>query len=188
MAIQIPPKVLAIAGGAAAIGAFALVGGLIGPALVQAAAASEPTIIKTIAPALPAPPGTALDDTRLLKRNGDYYAVEAEPGYSLEPTSEITIKKIGYGTTSFVTVVTTASGTYSSDALASSNVRYPGIHSEQVRLFFPPYGSVFAWSKLTGWTSIPLLDAHSFGYLDADAATASAAGVCVKDTATGICR
>ncbi len=188
MAVQIPARVLGIAGGVAAIGALALVGGLIGPALVQAAVASEPTIARSIAPVLPSP-GTALDDTRLLKRNGDYFAVDAEPGYSLDATSAVTIKKIGYGETSFVTVVTTPSGTYSTDGLASTHIRYPGIHSAQLAVYpFMGYGSIFAWSKLTGWTKIPLLDARSFGYLDSDAGTASDAGVCVKDTTTGVCR
>lgn len=39
------------------------------------------------------------------------------------------VTKIGHGRMSTVTVVTTPSGTYSSDAILSPNVRYPGIET-----------------------------------------------------------
>ena len=43
-----------------------------------------------------------------------------------------TVRKIGYGQTSIVNIITTSSGVYSSDALTSPHVLYPGIHVEQV--------------------------------------------------------
>ena len=51
-----------------------------------------------------------------------------EPWVQMEATSEVTVRKIAYGRTSFVSVMTTQTGTYSSDGLASPHVLYPGIH------------------------------------------------------------
>lgn len=50
-----------------------------------------------------------------------------EPWVATEPLSQTTVRKIGYGRTEYVSIVTTATGTYSSDGLASRNVLYPGI-------------------------------------------------------------
>ena len=50
-----------------------------------------------------------------------------EPWVSTEVLSETTILKIGYGRTTFVTIAETATGTYSTDALNSPHIRYPGI-------------------------------------------------------------
>lgn len=60
-----------------------------------------------------------------------------KPNWTVEDTvstkllSTQTVRKIEAGKTSFVTVATTATGVYSSDALTSPNIRYPGIHAEQ---------------------------------------------------------
>ena len=51
-----------------------------------------------------------------------------EPWVQMEATSEVLVRKIAYGRTSFVSVMTTGTGTYSSDGLASPHVLYPGIH------------------------------------------------------------
>jgi hypothetical protein len=172
--------------GAAAIGGLVAVGAFLVPAV--SSLASEPAAAPLLhAVALPAP-GAALS-TDLAKFDGRYYAIGTEPGVSLEPESATTIRKIGYGETTFVNIVTTASGTYSTDAMLSPNVRYPGIFVEPLHLRFLPFsGAVYGWSRLTGWTQIPLLDAHSVGFLDADTVPASINGVCVADTEDGGCR
>lgn len=127
--------------------------------------------------------------TDLLKLDGKYYAAETEPGVSLEPQSTSVVRKIGYGETRFVSVATTASGTYSTDALQSPYVRYPGIIVDRLHPRALPFGdSLYGWSRLTGWTKIPLVAANSFGFLDTSPAPASQEGVCVKDTETGACR
>jgi len=51
-----------------------------------------------------------------------------DPGVSLQPLSTAVVTKIGYGRASEVRIVTTSSGVYSSDGLASPHVLYPGIH------------------------------------------------------------
>lgn len=55
------------------------------------------------------------------------YTYDVAPTVSTETLKESTIKKIGYGNTEFVRVLQTPSGTYSSDALDSPNIEYPGI-------------------------------------------------------------
>ena len=50
-----------------------------------------------------------------------------EPWVSTEVISRSSVKKVGYGQTSFVAISRTASGTYSSDGLASPHIHYPGI-------------------------------------------------------------
>lgn len=52
---------------------------------------------------------------------------EVEPWVSTEVISQSSVRKIGYGRTSFVTIGRTATGTYSSDGLASPHIHYPGI-------------------------------------------------------------
>ena len=144
----------------------------------------------TIAAVVDKPPftiGKALD-TNLAKFNGDYFAIGTEPGISLVPNASTQIRKIGFGQTSFVTVETTSSGTYSSDGLASPNIRYPGIHVERMQLAALPFAGIYGWSKLTGWTKIPLFSANSIGFLDTDTVPASRDGVCVADTDVGGCR
>jgi hypothetical protein len=127
--------------------------------------------------------------TDLLKLDDGYFAVETEPGVSLEPQSRSVVRKIGYGETRFVSVSTTASGTYSTDALQSPYVRYPGIIVDRLHPRAMPFGdSLYGWSRLTGWTKLPLVAANSFGFLDTSPVPASQDGVCVKDTATGACR
>jgi hypothetical protein len=51
-----------------------------------------------------------------------------EPSVSTEVIASQTVRKIAYGVTTFVEITTTDSGTYSTDGLASPNIRYPGIH------------------------------------------------------------
>lgn len=130
--------------------------------------------------------GKALD-THLAKFDGDYYAIANESDVSLTPESTAVVRKIGYGQTKFVTINTTSTGTYSSDGLASPNIRYPGIFKEQLEL--AALGdTIYGWSSLTGWVRIPLLDAGSISYLNDDRASASQNGVCVADTNNGGCR
>jgi hypothetical protein len=130
--------------------------------------------------------GKALD-THLAKFDGNYFAIANEPDVSLTPESTAVVRKIGYGQTRFVTIDTTSSGTYSSDGLASPNIRYPGIFKDELRLASLD-NAVYGWSGLSGWVRIPLLDAGSISYLNDDSVPASRDGVCVTDTSNGGCR
>ena len=173
--------------GAAVIGGLAMMGGVLLPAVSSlAATAPASTVIENLR--RPADPGSALS-TSLAKFDGRYFAIGTEPSVSLEATSATTVRKIGYGETTFVNIVTTSSGTYSSDAMFNEHVRYPGIFVEPMRLRFAPFsGVLYGWSRLTGWEQIPVTDAHSFGYLDSEVVPASSNGVCVADIDEGGCR
>jgi hypothetical protein len=60
------------------------------------------------------------------------YSVTYEDSVSRTATNNTTVRKIGYGETSIVNIITTSSGVYSSDALTSPHVLYPGVHVEEV--------------------------------------------------------
>ncbi|MDO8360870.1 MAG: hypothetical protein Q7T08_12655 [Devosia sp.] len=96
------------------VGAFAT------PILFPAAFADEPasTALKTASDLFPPP----FDPKKLVK-----YDIVFDDSISTEVQSTQLVKKIGYGKKTMVSIVTTPSGTYSSDALTSPNVRYPGI-------------------------------------------------------------
>jgi hypothetical protein len=109
-----------------------LVGGLVGlfvagalalPSALPAAAANEEpakTLLKTADELMP----EKLVASMFVKPEWT-----VEPWVSEEVQSETTIKKIGYGRTTYVSIVTTPTGTYSSDGLASPHIKYPGIVS-----------------------------------------------------------
>ncbi len=52
---------------------------------------------------------------------------EVDPGVSLEPIRQSSVKKISFGRVEQVKIVETASGVYSSDAIVDPHVSYPGI-------------------------------------------------------------
>lgn len=60
------------------------------------------------------------------------YNYQLSPAVSTEVVKQSTVKKIGYGNTEFVQVLQTPSGTYSTDALQSPYVEYPGILKKPV--------------------------------------------------------
>jgi hypothetical protein len=82
-----------------------------------------------------------------------------EPSVNTDIVKQQTVRKIGYGRTEFVTVVTTPTGTYSSDAITSPYVRYPGIHDTRVAARGP--GLLGVWNG-SGWTLIKGFSANSF--------------------------
>jgi hypothetical protein len=185
MAEPLAQKLTAGLIGIATIGALAIAGAVVGPAIFQATMASEPRAAQMLGVI---PKGKALD-TNLVRFNGDYYAIGTAPGVSLEPTSQVQVMKIGYGQTSFVNIMTTSSGIYSSEALASPYFRYPGIYKQRLHVVASPFsGSVLGWSRLSGWVKIPLLDAGSIAYLSDYMTPHGADGVCVRSSDAGHCR
>lgn len=86
----------------------------------RAIAEEEPmrTLFRT--PAEVWPP--AFNPDRLMR--WDYYV---QSGVSIEPVKETVVRKIGYGKSTFVNVMETESGVYSTDGLASPHIQYPGI-------------------------------------------------------------
>lgn len=91
--------------------------------LPRAVAEEEPMRTLLSTPGEIWPP--AFDPDRLMR--WDYYV---QPGVSVEPIRETVVRKIGYGHSTFVNVMETASGVYSTDGLASPHIQYPGIIKE----------------------------------------------------------
>lgn len=67
-------------------------------------------------------------------------------GIDTTALSSVTVKKIAYGNEITVNIVTTPSGTYSSDALISPHVLYPGVEVTQL----PSEDSGTRWSYKEG--------------------------------------
>jgi hypothetical protein len=103
-------------------------------------------------------PKTSFDPSRLLKVSQKYDFKVDPRVVSSEPTQHSTVRKISYGRTEFVEVLQTSSGTYSSDALDSGNVEYPGILKE--RRSSPNVGLTY-WSG-GQWVVSKALNAGSF--------------------------
>ena len=113
-----------------------------------------PRASSPVLPALPvasAAPPAQPDRFRDLLRLPETAEIAA-PVVSTDVVSSASIRKIGYGRVSTVRVVTTATGTYSSDALASPNILYPGVDKAP-----PPAVAGFStFFALIGGTWLPL--------------------------------
>jgi hypothetical protein len=113
---------------AAAVGAGGALAALLlaVPSMLPEAIASEQparTLLSSMTELFPPP----FDPSKLAK-----YNYEVSPAISTDVLKQSVIKKIGYGNVENVYVVQTPSGTYSSDALQSPNVEYPGIVKKRV--------------------------------------------------------
>ena len=76
-----------------------------------------------------------------------------------------TVSKVGFGRVTTVRITTTASGVYSSDAMISPHIRYPGVHVQRVRPQTADAGGgsqLAYWSPGYGWIPSPPLAAGSF--------------------------
>lgn len=70
----------------------------------------------------------------LVKFGDREYELTTADWVSLDPISSSTVRKIGYGRITEVSIATTSTGTYSSDGMVSPHVRYPGITVRAVPL------------------------------------------------------
>jgi hypothetical protein len=100
--------------------AIAIAGGLASPVLFPQAFADEPQhqLVRTAKDIFPPP----FDPSKLRK-----FDIEIADTVSTEPLRTQYVRKIAGGRVSAVSIVTTSSGTYSSDGIASPHVLYPGI-------------------------------------------------------------
>lgn len=114
---------------AAAMGAGGVLAALLLalPSMLPPALASEQparTLLSSVSELFPPP----FDPGKLMK-----YSYELSPAISTDVVKQSVVKKIGYGNSETVYVVQTPSGTYSTDALQSPHVEYPGILKERSR-------------------------------------------------------
>jgi hypothetical protein len=111
-----PIRTVFLSGGLAAI----IAGALVAPSLFPAAFAAEPQkhLLDAASEFFPKP----FDPSTLRK-----FDISVDDSVSTKVQRSDTVQKIGFGKRTIVSIVTTPSGTYSSDAIASPYVRYPGI-------------------------------------------------------------
>ncbi len=67
------------------------------------------------------------DTTALVRYDGKRFAVEQEDWVATDAIATALVKKIEAGRVSYVAITTTATGSYSSDALFSKHIQYPGL-------------------------------------------------------------
>jgi hypothetical protein len=107
-------------------------------------------------------PGTSIDIDNLVRIEDEIYSVAYDDSVSTEVLGTQTVRKIGYGKSEMVTITTTPTGTYSSDALFSKHIKYPGIEVEHV-------ASVAAWVLFDGnLAAVALADGDSFADVQLD--------------------
>jgi hypothetical protein len=114
----------------------------IGPGMVIEAFADEMAI-------------SGVDAARLVKYEEREYLVDYDDWVATDPLSTTRVKKVEAGQVSYVTITTTATGTYSTDAMFSNHVQYPGISvaaAEPDRNFFR-YWTNGRWSAFSTGTA-----------------------------------
>lgn len=101
-----------------------------------------------------------VDAASLVKFEGRDYHVEYDDWVATDPISTVRVQKIEAGRVSYVTITRTATGTYSTDAMVSSHVQYPGISVEAAN----PIRNAFRYFSNGRWSSFSTGNAGSFTY------------------------
>lgn len=112
-------------------------------------------VLEAFADELPA----GFDTGKLVKFDDRDYEVSYDDWVSTDPLSTATVKKVEAGRVSYVSISTTATGTYSTDGLTSRHVRYPGI---AVREVLPDGANRFAYWSNGHWQSFAVRNGNSF--------------------------
>jgi hypothetical protein len=132
------------------LGALSAMGvAVIGPGTVIGAIADE------------APVG--IDPSSLVKFEGQNYDVQYDDWVDTTPTSKARVKKIEFGRVSYVDITYTGTGTYSTDAMFSGTVQYPGITVTRA-----PSDTASALSVIGlggNWVVLPLAPGNSFVHI-----------------------
>ena len=120
--------------------------GIVGPgAVIEAFADSAPT---------------GIDPTALVRFEGSDYDVQYDDWVDTTPTSKTRVKKVEAGRVSYVDITTTSTGTYSTDAMFSDHIQYPGITVSEVPA---SVASAISVLELGGrWVALSLAPGNSF--------------------------
>jgi hypothetical protein len=102
-----------------------------------------------------------IDASKLVRYEDSIYRVRHDASVNTDPLSTSRVKKVEGGRVSYVTITTTPSGTYSTDALFSNHVQYPGIEVERV---YPYPDNHFSYWSNGHWTTFITSTANSFIY------------------------
>ncbi|KRA55955.1 hypothetical protein [Devosia sp. Root635] len=103
---------------------------------------------------------SGIDAASLVRFEDRDYTVDYDASVATDPLSTTTVKKVEAGKVSYVTITTTATGTYSTDAMFSSHVQYPGISVEAAE----PARNVFSYWTNGRWSAFRTGTAGSFSY------------------------
>ncbi len=106
-------------------------------------------------------PTPAIDTDNLVRFEDKDYTVDYESWVATDPLSTARVKKIEGGDVSWVSITTTATGTYSTDAMFSRHVQYPGITVELADTLHNHLSEWFGGR----WTSFSSSDAGSFTFI-----------------------
>ena len=101
------------------------------------------------------------DPSRLVKYEDRQYIVDYDDSVATDPLSTTRVKKVEAGRVSYVTITTTATGTYSTDAMFSRHVQYPGIEVQPAG----PSANRFSYWSDGHWTGFVSRNANSFIYV-----------------------
>jgi len=101
-----------------------------------------------------------VDVSKLVRYEDRDYLVDYDASVSTDPLSTTRVKKVEAGKVSYVTITTTATGTYSSDAMFSKHVQYPGIDVQPV----DNGSNHFAYWSNGRWSGFITRNAHSLIY------------------------
>jgi len=158
-----------------------LLGMFLGAVCATALAATGPGMVL---PALAADDVAepAFNPANLVKFEDKTYDVKHENWVATDPLSNARVKKIEGGRVSYVGITTTATGTYSSDAMFSPHVQYPGISAKRVR----SKGQLRFWSG-GGWHGFEAAVADSFFYFNSGATQVLGDIVCVAGENFAVC-
>lgn len=133
-----------------------LLGMTLGATSAMALAAIGPgVVLDAFADEMPA----GFDTSKLVKFDGRDYEVDYADWVSTDPISSATIKKIEGGRVTYVSVTTTATGTYSTDGLTSRHVLYPGIDVTEVA---PGAGNAISFWTNGHWYDFTSFAGNSF--------------------------
>ena len=101
-----------------------------------------------------------VDASRLVKYEDREYLVDYDASVATDALSTNRIKKVEGGRVSYVTITSTATGTYSTDAMFSSHVQYPGIEVKPV----DAKRNRFSYWSNGRWSAFVTRSANSFIY------------------------
>ena len=139
-----------------------LIGMTLGAICATALAAIGPgVVIDAIADERP----VGIDTGSLVRVAEDGYEVQVEDWVDTVPLATTRVKKIEGGQVQWVDITTTATGTYSSDALVSKHIQYPGFEVKKAAEFKP--SNRFSFLDGKNWLSFNTANGLSMIFADA---------------------
>lgn len=134
-----------------------LLGMTLGATCATALAAIGPgMVVEAFADGTP----VGIDPSGLVRFEDRDYVVDYDDWVATDPLSSVRVKKVEAGKVSYVTITTTETGTYSTDAMFSRHVQYPGISVEDA----DPARNRFSYWTGNGWSAFSTRSAGSFYY------------------------